>query len=143
MLARQLHRSTQERVERHRHLYGRMYQMCENHVKARADIGDTQTLFQVPQILFGEPRFDVARATQYIVRKLRKGGVRANAEGTLIHIDWRLDKKTAETLRLETPRPTPVTPALKPGVGAHRRLTIPLSDSRIEENLRRLRESKR
>lgn len=134
---RELNRQQYERHVRRREVYEKIYKGVEAHVQARNRLGESQTWYAVPPILFGEPLFDPLRATAYVVKKLQKEGFRADSEGTLVHIDWRVDKRQAEELRREYRTPVTREP---PKINPTHTLTIPvyLPDDRIQEHLKRM-----
>lgn len=146
---RDLNRQQYERHVRRRQTYEKIYRAVESHIKSRNQLGDSQTWYSVPAILFGEPLFDPERATQYVVKRLQKEGFRADSEGTLVHIDWRIDKRQAEELRREFRTPAAGASSMcigSSGTGASsmcnptRTLSIPvfLPENRIQEHLKRM-----
>lgn len=101
MRVEDLHKKHTERVALHRRIYHTIYERCVSKIRTRNDLGDMQTTFHVPPLVLGEPRFDPARAAQYVVLKLRRNGFRAWVEDTVVHIDWRIDKTRARKYREE------------------------------------------
>lgn len=94
----------QHRMEMHLRVYRKIFAMCETRIKAVNDVGGMQTTFDVPMFLFGEGKYDPERAAEYVVRKLSKGGFRTWREGKVVHVDWRVDRKSAREIQAKAVR---------------------------------------
>lgn len=100
----------QNRMEMHLRVYRKIHAMCESRIKTVNEMGGMQTTFEVPIILFGEGKYDPERAAEYVIRKLQRGGFRAWREGRCIHVDWRVDRKSARAIQAKAARAASASP---------------------------------
>jgi hypothetical protein len=60
-----------------------------NHVRAKNNVGRSNMVYRVPFIVYGNPRYDLRKATYHIMKELTRCGIVVFPyENNHVYIDW-------------------------------------------------------
>ena len=79
----------QDRKQQTKQIYKTIITDVLRHVQAKDKLSRNNTIYRIPSIVYGNPSYNIAKATYYIMHVLTKGGfVVFPYENNHIYIDW-------------------------------------------------------
>ena len=74
--------------------YKKVYKSVESVIRYEAELGNMACLFKVPEFMFGLPKIDIPKTTEYIIGLLNsKGFMAVQVQYDLVYISWETTKK--------------------------------------------------
>ena len=84
-----LQRKQAEKKREEKQVYKNIILDVLAHVRRKDDLGRTNTVYRVPFIVYGNPRYNLKKATYYIMKELtRCGFVVFPYENNHVYVDW-------------------------------------------------------
>jgi len=79
----------QDRKQQTKQIYRTLVTDVLRHVQAKDKMSRNNTIYRIPSIVYGNPSYNITKATYYIMHELSKGGfVVFPHENNHIYIDW-------------------------------------------------------
>jgi len=84
-----------QRRRKQRETYGWLISRCNQQIIKSNGIGCMDTMFDIPEMYYGNPRIDVREAAKFIIKQLKREGYIARyQEPGNIYISWKVPKTT-------------------------------------------------
>lgn len=97
---RDIQKRRQDRKHQTKQIYKTIITDVLRHVQAKDKMSRNNTIYRIPSIVYGNPSYDITKATYYIMHKLTKGGfIVFPYENNHIYIDWSIIQKPSESSR--------------------------------------------
>lgn len=86
---RDIQKRRQDRKQQTKQIYKTIITDVLRHVQAKDKLSRNNTIYRIPSIVYGNPSYNITKATYYIMHELTKGGfVVFPHENNHIYIDW-------------------------------------------------------
>lgn len=100
----------QDRKHQTKQIYKTIITDVLRHVQAKDKQSRNNTIYRIPSIVYGNPSYNIAKATYYIMHELTKGGfVVFPHENNHIYIDWSVIHQQQQQQPAQTRRTKRVT----------------------------------
>lgn len=93
----ELRRRHQERKSQAKQVYRTILTDVLRHIRTRDGQHRCNTLYRIPVMVYGNPAYDITKATYHIMRQLTKAGyIVFPHENNYVYIDWSMLRDTKQ-----------------------------------------------